>query len=778
MNSKSWLGKKTTVNVSRKNNNINYLLKNDKDIREVSVSDNQLLVDTSSELFDALFALAVEEANQNCVENISDWSFESEGNCCFETGKKWNYVWTRDTAYSVHLGIGEIDPIRAKNSMEFKLSPLRSNGKLQIVQDTGTGGSWPLSTDRVVWALGASELLKQLSGPTKISFEKKAIEAIEETVLVDREYVYDKADGLYRGEQSFLDWREQTYPIWTKSNTTPIGESKTLSTNICHYYALKFIGEKTGGNNRYKKWALELKKSINNIFWSEEEGLYRSMILPSTINEPLKKYDLLGNALAVILEVADSERASKVVSSYPHTEAGAPVVHPQLREVPIYHNRGIWPFVSCYAMLAAKKVNNEKVFSRHLSTLMTAATINLSNMENMEFLTLSPWFEDGDNSGPVVNSERQLWSVAGYLNSVISGLYGIELTEAGLMINPFVPAKIRNYDFEATDKISLKGYEYRNRKIDLVLNFPQREEGVQGVYRAKEVFLNNKKVNAKKVILHSSLTKNSVIEVTMELQTSSEIINHYDVLSPEAPNRDEMRALFAPEMPVYQSVKEGLDFVKFGLTPSLLTEIAVFRNGNYASTLPHCEFVTVAGLQMGDKVSLIAIDKSSKLESHPTEAYTFKPQVQFIAIDEKNSIFNTNIKKNDSFHEAWGATKQELCFDEIKVDAPGMYRIEVAYRNLGPENTGITACVKWLSAKTKGVSIKKICFMPHREDPSCKFLSSAVELELNPDYPLSVTLKDAHNMSALAHFEKYTKRGGKSGADNTADIFGLKITKC
>ncbi|MCK5884325.1 MAG: hypothetical protein KAG61_11600, partial [Bacteriovoracaceae bacterium] len=421
MNSKSWLGKKTTVNVSRKNNNINYLLKNDKDIREVSVSDNQLLVDTSSELFDALFALAVEEANQNCVENISDWSFESEGNCCFETGKKWNYVWTRDTAYSVHLGIGEIDPIRAKNSMEFKLSPLRSNGKLQIVQDTGTGGSWPLSTDRVVWALGASELLKQLSGPTKISFEKKAIEAIEETVLVDREYVYDKADGLYRGEQSFLDWREQTYPIWTKSNTTPIGESKTLSTNICHYYALKFIGEKTGGNNRYKKWALELKKSINNIFWSEEEGLYRSMILPSTINEPLKKYDLLGNALAVILEVADSERASKVVSSYPHTEAGAPVVHPQLREVPIYHNRGIWPFVSCYAMLAAKKVNNEKVFSRHLSTLMTAATINLSNMENMEFLTLSPWFEDGDNSGPVVNSERQLWSVAGYLNSVISG---------------------------------------------------------------------------------------------------------------------------------------------------------------------------------------------------------------------------------------------------------------------------------------------------------------------------------------------------------------------
>ncbi|MCV5216322.1 hypothetical protein OFC53_34370, partial [Escherichia coli] len=77
----------------------------------------------------------------------------------FETGAKWHYVWTRDLAYAADLSLALMNPTRVQNGLNFKLSAFRDTTDQQydgeqIVQDTGTGGSWPISTDRTTWALG------------------------------------------------------------------------------------------------------------------------------------------------------------------------------------------------------------------------------------------------------------------------------------------------------------------------------------------------------------------------------------------------------------------------------------------------------------------------------------------------------------------------------------------------------------------------------------------------------------------------------------------------
>ncbi len=125
---------------------------------------------TGSDLFDALYTQALEETREAQVGAIKDGAFQNGAalTCptggCFETGKLWTYVWTRDTSYSMHLGLAALDPARAKASLLFKVSPRRAGFATEIVQDTGSGGSWPVSTDRVVWALGAWETLKWLDG--------------------------------------------------------------------------------------------------------------------------------------------------------------------------------------------------------------------------------------------------------------------------------------------------------------------------------------------------------------------------------------------------------------------------------------------------------------------------------------------------------------------------------------------------------------------------------------------------------------------------------------
>jgi hypothetical protein len=177
--------------------------------------------------FDALFALALHEMRQDSVKEIRDGNYNGNAPIpcdCFETGEKWHYVWTRDLSYAADLGLAMLDPQRVRNSLEFKLSGWREGvakaphipgtpDGLQIVQDTGSGGSWPVSTDRITWAFAAEETLKNLAPAERPAFAAKALQALSNTVEVDRVATWDAASGLYGGEESFLDWRDQR-PRW------------------------------------------------------------------------------------------------------------------------------------------------------------------------------------------------------------------------------------------------------------------------------------------------------------------------------------------------------------------------------------------------------------------------------------------------------------------------------------------------------------------------------------------------------------------------------------
>src|SRR5690348_2042262 len=173
---------------------------------------------TASPLFDGLYAMAQDDLKQDSVTAIRDGAFDHGQPIpchCFETGEKWPYVWTRDLSYSVDLGLWRFDPARSRNGLLFKLSGVRAKDVpqgLYPMQDTGSGGSWPISTDRVVWFLGAQHLLDDRA------FADKVWQALNDTLAQDREYAFDAHMGLYRGETSFLEWREQTYPEWTRDN--------------------------------------------------------------------------------------------------------------------------------------------------------------------------------------------------------------------------------------------------------------------------------------------------------------------------------------------------------------------------------------------------------------------------------------------------------------------------------------------------------------------------------------------------------------------------------
>lgn len=378
-------------------------------------------------LTDALFALALEEARQNAVSSISDASFSEPKNCeCYQTGELWNWVWTRDIAYATELALAWVDPERAANSLLFKISELKTGGSPQIVQDTGTGGSYPVSTDRVAWARGAMAVLDMIEHP---ELEAAAIQAMSNTAELDRIYAQDPRDGLYWGETSFLDWREQTYPSWVADNVVHIGMSKSLSTNLNHLFLLRALEELTGEN----QGADSLEEAIEHHFWDGER--YRSRLSTTLDPSPVVQQDLLATSLAVL----DLKSHPEALSHYPFGPHGPPVIWPQQQFTPIYHNRSIWPFVTAYSVLASREANNAATLQAGLDSLIRGAALNLSHMENLELITGANWLDDGDYSGPVVNSRRQLWSVAGFLGAIGQGVFGLRGERGVLSGDPILP---------------------------------------------------------------------------------------------------------------------------------------------------------------------------------------------------------------------------------------------------------------------------------------------------------------------------------------------------
>ena len=93
----------------------------------------------------------------NAIYNLSLEEMQKaiEPDSTFRTGKEWAGVWTRDISYSIILSMAYMQPRVAKNSLLKKV-----NKKGRIIQDTGSGGAWPVSTDRMIWAVAAFELYK------------------------------------------------------------------------------------------------------------------------------------------------------------------------------------------------------------------------------------------------------------------------------------------------------------------------------------------------------------------------------------------------------------------------------------------------------------------------------------------------------------------------------------------------------------------------------------------------------------------------------------------
>jgi len=755
-------------------------------------------------MFDALFALALQEARQNSVSEITDGSFNGGQPMacdCFVTGEKWPYVWTRDTAYAAYLGLALVDPVRTMNSLLFKLSDKKATlggGAPQIVQDTGSGGSWPVSTDRVVWALGAYETLKYLSDADRAAFLTDAYAALKNTVETDRSVAYDPHDGLYRGETSFLDWREQTYPAWTANDTVHIGMSKSLSTNQLHYRALRiaaelaFMAGESADQTRYTAWTDDLRAAIAARFApGTTQTLMSAMKLTELNDAPLPRHDLLATALLAQWSdtIFDTGTTVGQIAFWPHTDAGAPVIWPQQPWTPIYHNRAIWPFVTALYAQAARNTANADALWRAVRTLMFGAAFNLSNMENFEFTTLANDYEDGDYSGPVVNSRRQLWSVAGFVSLVVRTLAGFDAEMYGIAVTPSLPRAARNDFFVKGDRFILYDIPYRGKKVTIDITLPPIGDANDGYYTAETVKLNGTLLNDPSAA-EGDLDDENLFEIDISRHHAG--VNTATVLPDTEP-----RTLFAPREPLVTGISSVGGHITLTLSrngePETDTAFTVYRNGEMVA-----ENVTATSWSDADTLCLSAKTCCYSVSQRylPAGHHSFPSNPQCFWGDSYERITTIaaaaltgssgEVLATDhgkTHFSDWGTPTQTLTTTSpFAPTYTGQYYLQVEYGNGRPIDTGITACQKFIDVyDTDGLVLVTSgpVVMPHlgANDWERWGNSSFLPVFLESGKSYSFVMRDGMNMSYFAHFEPYGGAGGGTDGLNRVNLSALKVLR-
>ncbi len=376
-----------------------------------------------------------------------------EPDTTLRTGKEWAGVWTRDVSYSILLSMAYMQPEAARISLMKKVDSMG-----RIIQDTGSGGAWPVSTDREIWCVAAWEVYKVTGDRKWLEFIYPVMKRSLET---DREAFYEKG-GLVKGETSFIDWREQSHPRWMQ--TADIYATQTLSTSVVHAEAWKVLSEAARllGKKDVAAKALaqseEIKEAINKKLWMPDKGYY-AMYFYGRDNLILNpRVETLGESLAIVWDIASPERALSITENNPTTPFGPGNFYPQIPDIPSYHNNSLWPWVGAWWTIANAKAGNAQGVVEGFGALFRPAALFCTNKENYRL--------DNGDIATELNSSNMLWCLSGNIALTHKILFGIDYQVDGLAFRPFVPEVL------AADR-SLDNFRYR----DAVLNISIKGSG-------------------------------------------------------------------------------------------------------------------------------------------------------------------------------------------------------------------------------------------------------------------------------------------------------------
>lgn len=612
----------------------------------------------NSPLLEAVYNLSVEESILN--------QFESKYGTAFYTGVNWKKVWTRDTAMACQYSLADIFPQIALNCAKEKV--VGTKGLETFEEDTGSGGSYPVSTDKIITMLSVWEIYLSTGDKSVLEY---FYPIAKNTIEQDLNVAYDEHSKLYKGETCGTDWRDQTYPDWvseTIQNGLPnIAESKAASVNIIYTRVFEImsrcasiLNKDANESKMWKDMSESLEKSISERLWSDDLSVYAAWEYPSYMGSPLAyKADVISNGYATMFDVGTEKQIKSILENYPLVTYGAPTVYPQKQGTlhnanKVYHNRGVWPGWEATLMLGAKQHGYNEVSEEIFNSCVRGAAEYLTNKEVIDFTT-----------GQGLESDRQLWSIAATLSGYYKVLFGMEYSEDGLSFKPFIPSWCKG-------PFTLSSYPYQKAKLNITLS----GEGDT----ISKITVDGKEVSAD-YIFPSNATGTHNIEITV---TDSKVTHKMNL-------NDEKNHVVCPSLPKLSYSNGVLTFEKqAGLTYKL------FDGTQYIDLTTNTYKVDTSVYRC---YSLVSISKDGVWSefSKPIQVGPSKTKIKIEA--ESGTYKKANLKTSPSGYSGSGVVDDTMTntypvIVNANIETEGVYLLSCVYNNKGETNSSTNCAIR------------------------------------------------------------------------------------
>jgi hypothetical protein len=454
----------------------------------------------------------------------------------------------------------------------------------------------------------------------------------------------------------------------------------------------------------------------------------------------------------------------------------------------------MWPVVTAYGLRAAIGGRNVAVADAAYATLMRGAALNMSNMENLEWLSGQPLLLDEAHPnliGPVINSKRQLWSVGGYLGMVIRDVFGVSTTREGIEVKPFVTAKLRGGVFAAGDSIALYNLRLQGRAVNVKLRLPPvPAAGTSGYYAVERILVDGKPAGSS--IPWSALDAHSDIEVQLgKLVDGATAIRRVSA-DPYA----ETPTVFGPREPRIDGVARAGGTTTVTIVPAdqqAGITYNIYRDGKLVASNLGAGTWTDRENSAAACYAAEAQYTSSGNRSHHSVPRCAGASVAIAAtdprVDSRVAIAPGNARFAEAHLANWGQPADRLDVRDVHVPQAGDYAVQVRYHNGANQiNLGISGGVKWLALKDESGRIvaQGVVQLPHARiekanTPTVYSTPLAARLKANVAYRIGMS--DFYNMSYLDSNRSFSAAGGVDGPSNRFDIYGVRLlrtngTKC
>lgn len=672
------------------------------------VGDSPVFEAPNTPLAQAVYNLTMEEIYKSI-------NTDSTYGDVFYTGTNWHKVWTRDTAISMQYILSWLFPEVSTNCAKAKV--VGKDGNLTFEEDTGTGGSYPVSTDRIIMMLAVWETYLADGNTATLEY---FYDVASNTIEQDYEIAYDKEAGLFRGETCGLDHRDKTYGDWTgeddENGIVNIAESKATSTNIIFCQVMKILsqsatilGKDAKESQAWADLAAELEQNIETRLYSDELGTYASWEYPDWMGSPLSyKQDVLANGYAVWYNIGDEEKINSIMENYTLVSFGANTVYPQKNAERWtdykYHDSGVWPGWEAILMIGAVNNENENnlLAEEIWNSCLRGAAACLTNYEVIDYET-----------GEGLHSTQQLWSIAGTMAGYYRVLFGMEYTTDGITFDPYVPQWMEGPFY-------LSGLKYRNATVDIEL-YGKGDT-------VKTMYVNGTKV-ASDYILPTDASGDYVITIELTDSGETDTVNLKDENTAKAPNAP--TATLKGTALSWNSVANCTYKVWTG------TEYVDVTGTSY--TIDTASYASY---------SVVAVDKSTGLWSELSNPIVYNPP---------GSKITVNV----------GSVSNSAEFT-VNIPVDGEYQLSAIHTNQGDPTAGITAAIR--SVYVDGKDVGTLVF------PAMSFtnqLSSHLRLSLTAGKHTIKVLYDSSNW----YDRNMSNAHGESNNNVTFHSFKLELVE-